>query len=361
MGIWDWFIERQEEYERQGDRERLRLAELHDEGFDCHETDPQRTLALFTEGRRLAEKLGEPWWAMLYDVWRVMAMNHYLADYRNSLDLAIHCVLQMRKPQFAHHPWRIASYNSLLECYLGVDPVGYADAIRELLDFLETEIPQEPCPDRYVYLGRRRVFSRETGDWQGAYQTALAVIALGESDPDPSQVGPYTVSDVADLCWICYNLGDWDGVRDFAQQAEELARSLAHAKEELVEVLFWQAVLARRDGDEPRAQRLYRQATSRFSRLAQQMSKETFEARILYHVLGGQLARAVQTCDQTIAIIEPTGRWAHLHRIHWHRCRLLARLGKLQPADLEAARTAARRLKKHEPLLAELAELERGC
>jgi hypothetical protein len=196
------------------------------------------------------------------------------------------------------------------------------------------------------------------GDWQGACQTVQTILALAERDPERSRADWYTISTITDLCWICYNLGDWEGMRGSAQQAEELTRQVQHHQSDLVEALSWRAVLARRDGDEAAAQRFFRQAAARLSRLGDKANREAFEARIIYHTLGGNLARAVQTCDQERALVEPTGRWVYLARVHQHRCRLLAQLGKLRPTDLEAARTAARRLKKPESVLAELTAFE---
>ena len=95
-----------------------------------------------------------------------------------------------------------------------------------------------------------RVFLREVGDWPGAYQVTHTLLDLAESDRDRTQAAWYTVADVTDLCWICYNLGDWEGVQAAAPQAEELALRVLHPQGNLAETQFWQAVLARRDGDQ---------------------------------------------------------------------------------------------------------------
>jgi len=71
--IWQWYRDCKSEFQRRGDRERLQMLEYHSQGFALQETDPQRALALFTEGRHRAALLGESWWVVFYDVWRVIA------------------------------------------------------------------------------------------------------------------------------------------------------------------------------------------------------------------------------------------------------------------------------------------------
>ena len=57
MDFWDWYNRFERDAHERGDTERIRLANLYGEGYAFRETDPDRALALFTEGRRLADKL----------------------------------------------------------------------------------------------------------------------------------------------------------------------------------------------------------------------------------------------------------------------------------------------------------------
>ncbi len=358
--IWEWYRDCKVEYRRRGDRDRLRMLEYHSEGFALQETDPQRTLALFTEGRQLAQRLGEPWWVLFYDVWRVIAMTTYLHDFAPALDLAIQTTLELRKPLYEGHPWKIAAYNELLSCYVSIDPLGDAEAIQGVIDFLEQEIPQEPCAHRYVYLHERRAFERMRGNWEEAYRVAQGHLALADRDPRRSSVPWYTLGVVCDLALICSHLGRWDEVAAYAHQAEEMARTEKHSQGQLGEALLWQAVLARRADDESLAQRNYRAGIAHLARVALGLNREAFEVRLIYHELGDNLSRALLVCDQELQRCSGRGMLFYEYQIHRNRCRLLARLGRLRPADLEAAREAAGRLKKPGPHLAELEQLERG-
>jgi hypothetical protein len=360
MGIWDWFFECVSDFRAAGDEERLRMASLHDDGFELQETDPDGALAAFTEGRNLAEQLAEPWWILFYDVWRVIALLGYRNDFRNVLDLAVHCALQVRKPEFANHPWRFAAYNNLIAAYVGIDPEGYAGPIRQALDYLEGELPPGPNDDRYVMLGEKRHFFMATEQLAEAHHVAMTHLALVDVDDDPSNVGWYSVSVNADLCWLAWRLGDWEGVAGYASSTEEVARRVHQSESELAESLLWQAVLARREGDEDTARRRYRAATGRMGRLRRPASDEYYDALVLYHDLGDNLALALKARERQLQAVSGQGQLAYECKVHVKRCRLLARLGKLDAADLEAAREAAGKLRKPARHLDEVAQLAAG-
>src|SRR5262249_53577490 len=132
MSLWKWFDDFERDALARGDYERARLYEIQREAYYTYqETDPDRSLALYAEGRELALRLGEPWWVLLCDYWQVEGLLYFKRDYRNVLDLAIRNMLEVRKPLYAQFPFRINIYNNLVEAYLGIDPVGHAAAIQE--------------------------------------------------------------------------------------------------------------------------------------------------------------------------------------------------------------------------------------
>src|SRR3954467_12862598 len=100
MSEWQWFEDFERDALARGDAERARLRGLHREGFAHRETDPERAVALFLEGRRLAEQLGEPWWVLCFDLWYVQGRLYYQRDLRNLLDKAVQNSLQLRRPVF---------------------------------------------------------------------------------------------------------------------------------------------------------------------------------------------------------------------------------------------------------------------
>lgn len=360
MSLWDWFNERREEFRRAGDRERLRLAGLHHEGFVLQETDPDAAYEIFTEASHLAHRLGESWFVFFYDVWRVQALTSYKKDFRNVLDLAVHCVLEARKPVFELHPWRLASFNHLVDAYLGIDPLGHADGIREALDYLGREIDPGPNSHRYVMLGHQRDFALERGALDEARERALEELALTDADDGEHRADWFALPATLDLAWIGWRQGDWEAVADAADRAEELAPVVDQSQGELAEALLWKAVLARRGGDESRARRCGRAAVARMARLRSPPDQHYQDALALFHELGGNLDRAIAVRDRELIGIANRGRLAYECKVRIKRCRLLALRGSLRKEDVSAARAAAARLRRPESYLAEIETIVTG-
>ncbi len=101
MSSWQWFFDFSNEAKRRGDNVPSRLLQLHEQGFQCRQTDPERTLAMFAEAQQAAMGYGHPWWIMLFDQWLVHGMIYYKCDYRSILESAVRNVLTVSKPTYA--------------------------------------------------------------------------------------------------------------------------------------------------------------------------------------------------------------------------------------------------------------------
>jgi hypothetical protein len=242
-----------------------------------------------------------------------------------------------------------------VHAYVGIDPDGYAAEIEEALAYLEAEIPPEPNDDRYVMLGDKRTFYAERGLLREAYAVALAQVNL--TDNDRNNADWYAVQVHSSLCWLCAQFEDWDGVAAHAETTEKLARRRGQCETELSEAQLWQAVLARRAGDEAGAGRAYRTATARMNRLRTPPAPDFHDALALYFTLAGDLPRALRVRDRELESILDRGRLAYECRVRIKRCRLLSQLGQLQEADLAAARAAAGKLRLPEKHLTEIEQV----
>ncbi len=355
MSAWDWFDLYEIDAMRRGDAERLRLARLHHQAYEHRESDPDRALALAADGRRLAEALREPWWALYYDHYRVHALLHFKQDYRDVLDLAVRNTLEVRKPSYGEFPRRLRIHDDLVSAYVGIDPVGYAGPIRQALAYLDGEVPAIG-EDRYMLLGGQRQFAVELGDLDRAEWAARKSLDLADGDEDPGMARHFTVFTYAGLAEIAWRRGDWAGLRDAAEAGEEVARQVGH-KVELAGLLMWQALVARHEGNEENATRCYRQAVALVARVRMPPDSSYFDAKCAFHERGGQPERALRVRDAELATVGGKGRLAQECRCLLQRCRLQAALGALTDEDVEAAREAARRLREPGAPLAELERL----
>jgi hypothetical protein len=352
MSLWDWIHEFERRARAAGDRERLRLVRIDDEAYSYRETDPAKALALFDEGKRLAQRLGESWWVLYYERWHVHALLHFQRDYRHVLDLAVRNTLEARKPLYDNFPQRISIHEDLVSAYIGIDPDGYAEPIRAALDYLEAQAPPSlEC--RLHLLGLRREFALQRGRLDEAHEAARRSLAVIAERPRHSTAEHYAVFVYSGLCVVHFGRGEWAELREAAGLGEEVGRRVGH-KLELSEFLLWQALLARRAGDEDRARLLCVRATGQVGRLRMPPDAPYYDALCTYHELGGRPEAALAVRDRELAAIRDQGRLAYEFRCRLKRCRLLARLGRPLGGEVAAARAAAERLRNPAPRLAEL-------
>ncbi|HZT80363.1 MAG TPA: hypothetical protein VFA26_09080 [Gemmataceae bacterium] len=358
MSRWEWVHEFRREAQARGDRDRVWLADLHGAAYRFRETDPDVVLRMFREGRQLAEKLGEPWWSLFYAHWHVVALLHFKYDYRNVLDLAVRNALEARKPLYEGFPERVHIYDDLVSAYIGIDPDGYAEQITEALRSLEQQV-EAGASARYTVEGGWREFALERDRWEEARESALRTLALADGDPRRHTADHYASFAYAGLCEVAFHARDWDRLREYAEAGEEVVRRVGH-QVELSEFILWQALLARREGNEPKAMRLCRQAVLKVSRIQMPIARPYYDGLCAFHELGGRPDRALPARERELQPVAGMGRFNYESRCRLKRCELLARLGRPFDEELAAARTVAARLKHPEKYLEPLDRLARG-
>ncbi len=356
MSIWDWFSERLDEYIGSGDEERIQLAELHSDGFDFQEIDPDASYDIFTQGSRLARSLNEPWWEFFYDVWRVIALKSYKNDLTNVKDLAIDCTLKVQKPEFNQHPWRFAAFNNLVGIYIDIDPVGLAPEIQQCLQYLEDSIPPGNLDDYYVFQKNRRFFAIAREDFHEALEISLRTLNLMASRPEEND-GWYEVGIHASLCWIYHKLQNWKAVIEHGQITEEMARPIAQQKTILMEGLIWQAVGNRMLGDESQACRFYRQAIRRQKQIQAIPPNEFYDGLALFHQFNGDLDKSLKVRNHQYKNIRGRGKNIQEYRAYYERCKLLFALGKFSEQNRRKLKALASRFKNPQQYLLEIDDL----
>jgi hypothetical protein len=348
----EWFAHFESEARARGDEQRLRLVALVYEADVHRETNPDRMLALIDEGRRLARQLNEPWWTLFYDDRRAGALMKYKGDAQSGLELAVRNALEARKPLYDGFPWRFRIHDHLIVGYLNTDPAGYAAEIREALSWMEKEVPQEGSP-KYLLLARRRWLAGELGLHDEAEELARRALAVAEADNDQLTARSHSVFCFSHLCEIAYRRQDWTSLAEQSEVGEELARQSGHQLEQS-EFQMWQALLARRAGEEERAVRLSRQARRRVAQLGMPPDHIWFDALCAYHEEGDELADVLAAREQELRLLVNKGRWAAESRCRLERCRLRARVGLPLAEEWAEAVAVAGRLRRPEVVLQEL-------
>src|SRR5262245_19209774 len=301
-------------------------------------------LAVLDEGRARAQQLGEPWWVLFFEHWKLETLIYYKDDYRHVLDLAVKATLELRKPAFEHYPLRFGIYCNLVASYLCVDPRGHAPAIREALAYLREQVSPDGG-DRYLVQARRHWFAYEMGELSEAHELALEELAMADADPDRHTARHHEVDTYKALCWIAFHREDWAALADYAATGEARARAIEY-RYELALFLLWQALGARREGNEEQARRLCRQGTSQMARLGQPPGESYYDALAAYHEQGENTEAAWEVRGRELETTVGKGQLAYECLVHLKRVRLLVKMGRATVEEAEAVRQAAARLRE---------------
>jgi hypothetical protein len=358
MSVWDWVHEFRERAREAGDEERVRMSRLHNQAYELRETNPDRALAIYEEGSRLARVLEEAWWVLFYDHWRVVAMLFFQRDYSNVLDLAVRNSLEVRKPQFENFPERISIHRSLISAYIGIDPAGHAQDIIEALDYLE-KLADEVGEDKYLVLGSKAAFALEMGRVDEAEAILLHSLRLADQDKDRSGAEHSSVFDYSDLCDVAWRKRDWKALDEYTREGEKVARR-RDLQMQLCEFLMWEAVLRAHEGDTEKSLYLHRRALSRAGRLRMPPTETFFDAHTAWHTLREDLTQALAVREGQLKMLAGKGRFITLCRCRTRMARLLARLGLPIDEQMAAAREVAQKLRDPSPHLAELDRIAAG-
>jgi hypothetical protein len=358
MNKWAWCHEYEQDARARGDAERLRLARLHYEGWNFRETDPDQAHALYDQGCQLAKRLGEPWWALFYTHWRLGSLLYFKRDYRDVVGQAVEAVLEVRKPRYDAFTFRFAIYYDLISAYIGIDPAGYADRIRDALHSLEYDVPRSG-EDYYLLEDSKRAFALALEDLDAAEAATVRSMRAADEAGEPESLGHHMAFNYCALCHIAFKRNDWERLAEFAAAGEQTAQRIGY-KLQISECQMWLALLARRNGDEAKAQPLRLQAASRVSRVKKPPSAAWFNALCAWAVYENDLPAALRVRDRELETIRGHGRLSYESYCHLERCRLLARMGRPLDEVLAAGRAAAARLRDPAPELEKLDRMARG-
>ena len=330
------------------DDPRAEIFKLINQAQMQFESAPDQAVALLERGRDLARQLGDTHRALYCEHWRLQVLLFYKRDYGAALESAVRAAVEARAPAYTNLTERICLHEDMIYAYVGVDPVGYAAAIERALDYMEAEItPGLQCSECLQEL--KAEFRLELGDLDRALEEGLRHLAIGRNNSFRQAVA------YKQLCYIAFQRADWEALAGWARAGEQAARGENHY---LIEFLAWQALIARRDGDEAAARRYYRHATSLAGRMGATPARAYFDALCAYHEAAGDMERALRIRERQVATPQERGQTTGACRCLLAHARLLARTGQPHKAEVTAARELAQRLADPAPLLAQIAELE---
>lgn len=363
MNDWQWFKDFEGAALARGDRERARLLQIHREAYGFRETDPDRTLCLLEEGRRLALTLEEPWWVLLFDHWLVHSTLYAKNDYRHVLEPAVRNVLGVRKPVYAGFPQKLWILGDLIEIYVTLDPRGYAHEITQAIAEVDAELPPEKDSAHYLLRFRQLHAAVNQDRFDDALEIALQTRAEAQANPFPLIADHYLVSNYRSLCSLYSLRKDWGEVATWAKAGEDLARQGAH-KQAVAVFLMWQAVIALQHGEKGGAARFYRSAHSRMGRLKTPPRRDFLDATCAYHELGGNPEKSLELHAQQVQAFVSRGQVYDEFEARLTKLRLLKQLRHDLETDLSETREMIRKFRRPEcylPKIEQLTATVSGC
>ena len=211
------------------------------EGGDCHETDPERTFALYTRGRDEARRLNEPWWDLFFESWRLTGLTSHLMDFTRALPLAVELTVRFSSPEGRAHSEWLNVLTNVLYTYTNVDPFGYRDEIERGFAYMDPEVSRGPVSERFVLNHRWICYLSETERWAEAHDIAMRSVALADQARDALLRNWHGSWALYELCRICNALGRLEELADHADHMAELSAGHGRLRRARADAWIWRA------------------------------------------------------------------------------------------------------------------------
>lgn len=355
--IWDELNRRVGLWQEAGDAERLALVDLYHKALRYRETEPEYQLALLTRCRDEAQRLGEPWWVLFFESWRLGTVTADLHDFARALPLAMELMVRFNRPEGLAHPRRIEILTNILYTYLEVDPVGYRDELEKGFAHLDGQIGRGPVADRFVLDYRRTEYLGAVERWDEAFELAHRSLALADRSGEPNAQTWHGAWALFLLCRICAALGHMDQVADHAEDMAERSEKSVELMRTRAGAWAWRAVAQRAAGEERAASRSFHRGMHCLKNLDAR-DEICADPIARYYELCGDFKAAVSVRDRELAVITKKGMLHRCCQVQIERCRLLSRAGEVTPSDLSKARLAAAQQRVPDWYLDKLARIE---
>ncbi len=338
VDLWRWYDDAIRSAYANQDFQRTQFARFHERMWEIKEKEPKKAFDLCQQAVRLAQRLHEPCWELFHAYWASEMQIYYVGDIDGGLDYATRNVAMAHKDQYVECPIRARVYITLIGVYTRIDPVGYADEIMDMVEFIEQQIPMDR--DTHQRLQYYRAWMHVEFERYGpAMDEIMKYMDMCPFSAFRQQSG-YGL-----LTYIEIDRFQYNEALPYAEQYEAAARR-ARFETGIVMGLLWRAALERKLGNETQAQSLLRQGLARAAGVELENNAGYYNAISSFYEAGEDLDKAIEMRDKLLAQFEKTGRVTLITEALLQRCRLLKRQDKLTEAEIQRAKDAAARLKK---------------
>ena len=384
MNIWQWLYESIERHRAQGDDSRLEFYHLHRHAMKVDDENPEAAFAALEQGRARAHALGDGWWTLFFEHWKLQNLLNKQRDYGRARDLAARVAIEARKPAYAALPQRVCLQEDLITSFVGIDARGHAHIIEEALDYMEREAPREAecylCLQglrrdflfdigreaEALELGRRDLAQCERADRKHhLFESLLAQCEIEMEAPWPAEqlVDAQTLTEDSRVVQVREGYVGAEEFRARAREVEALARRAQEIAREMkkrdfdAEIYMWLGhtgfLLQRDDAGEN-----FKRAIDEFFRHQRLPCEYFFRTWMMTYWRQGSPEQALKLVENETNWIAGHGQIAREARLARQTCNFKLALETLEASDIASAREKIARLGAPEFETKRLDELE---
>ncbi len=350
MTIWSWFDAQRQQALQSNDRVKLQLVGQMEAALQERAAQhfPQAR-ALFKQGIEFAkEQQNSCWeWVFLKELCEMLFYEE--DDLQEALKHIVHLNAIAHDARFTSCPSRPRVFFMLADIYFERDPFGNEQQVLELLDYVKKL--RNLDSDTAATIQHLRA---ELAYLHGEYNDATSKVLQYMS----KVTGGQRVRDAYRLLRrIAYAEGALKMAYNYAKSMQKYA---LNSRMDMADSKLWQAVLAKRLGDNNEARHKFAQGMEEYRRYNIPRWLEPYDAEAEYLELEGQPEVALVVRNRQLQAFTDYGSLWYLAHTHVQRLRLLGRLGVDLKDDFALAHTLTLEMKDPTEYQRQLQRIEDG-
>ncbi|MDQ7026888.1 MAG: hypothetical protein Q9P44_15170 [Anaerolineae bacterium] len=353
VDLWGWFHASLHNARMNGDTERQKYNEFAYRGWAYRRTaQPDEAFMVFEQGETLAKKLGDPCWELFFQYWCAEMLFYHKVDQQAALDYAIRVATRAYKEQYLGCPIRSRVYFVIADIYYAIDFFSYQDKIRDMLDYLQNDVPMDHDTDlraRHMRAEFEMEFDR--------FDVAKSLVE--QYMPDAQGNDFRMRSGYNMLRRIAYAKGYVQMALDYSLETEKYA---IHTQSQgiIASQKLWQAVYHKRLGNDTIARICHLNGIDLHERYALPSWPGYYDSLCEYLEVNGEVDRALAIRKKQLEEMETHHSIYNESVSHLDYCRLLGRLGKPIDKALKIARDISQRMSNPDLFLSRLQKIQDG-
>lgn len=354
IDLWGWFDDYEQMAIQEADWRKQRLPRLAFQGWrNLNLVEPDHALQTFTEGLQLAQAMQEPAWELFFDLWCCEVLVYHKNDLQVALDRTIRTATRAYQPRYAPYPViRSQVYFVLANLYYMIDPLGYETEIRDLLTYIEREVPM--ALDTHLrIMSLRSSFEFEHERYDASRTLTLEYLALAEGNWR-RMGGAYER-----LSAIAYAEGDISLALEYSRQHELFAGRI-HEIEDVALSYLRQAIFLVRLGETGKGYAMYQHGLSNYAQYEFVRRSTYYDSICEFLELTGDSAQALSLREQQQTEMLSHHSIAHVSLAYLQYCRLLGRMKKPLEEALSKAHALSEKMRRPEIYLERLERIRNG-